>query len=527
MGAIGRIFDQSDFMPHGMCFLWRPDILALHVASDVLIAIAYFAIPAFLFVLSRRRDDLLPRWALHLFIAFILLCGLTHLAAVWVIWKPDYTVEGLVKLATAVVSLTTAVLVWIALRNILAIPSRHDLQTLNASLRDQIAERERTEQSLRKTQEFLRAVFDTVQSGIFACDTEGVITLTNPAARAFFGAGERVFTRDGWGTGEYVLYESGGENPVADELRPLYRAFHAGVLPPTDVVVGLKDGSRRSLQARGRAMVDESGEKFGAVVSMEDVTDIRAAETELRRLNAGLEESVRARTAELMRSNADLERFASVASHDLQEPLRSVAGFCGLLQKKYAGKLDPEATGFIKQVVDGATRMQTLIEDILAYSRLRPAVEETVAVRLDAVLEKVLDSLSDAIESAGARIAADSLPTVVGVPFQLEQLLQNLLSNALKYRGDRPPEISIGAERDGAVWRITVADNGIGFDQRFADRIFQLFQRLHARDQYWGSGMGLAICHKVVTGHGGRIWAESTEGVGSHFRFTLPAADVA
>jgi light-regulated signal transduction histidine kinase (bacteriophytochrome) len=226
---------------------------------------------------------------------------------------------------------------------------------------------------------------------------------------------------------------------------------------------------------------------------------------------------------ELARSNAELEQFAYVASHDLQEPLRMVASYTQLLARRYKGKLDAAADEFIAFAVDGATRMQGLIHDLLSYSRL--TVRGQTLQPTDSVFacKSALEHLRAAIEASNARITVGDLPKVMAYGTQLTQLFQNLISNAIKYCDKRAPEIAVSAATDGGQWVFSVRDNGIGIEPQYSERIFQMFQRLHTREQYSGTGIGLAICRKIAERHGGRIWVESQPGRGSNFLFTMPA----
>ncbi len=248
-------------------------------------------------------------------------------------------------------------------------------------------------------------------------------------------------------------------------------------------------------------------------------------EDEIRALNESLERRVQERTTELQRSNQDLAQFAYVASHDLQEPLRQVSGFVGLLQDRYQGKLDADADQYIHYAVDGARRMSQLISDLLAYSRVSTGGREPSAVSCQEALDKALANLGTAISESGARVTRDPLPDLLADGPQLAMLFQNLLGNALKFRREGlAPEIHVGARREGDQWVLWVRDNGIGIPPEQFDRIFTIFQRLHARDKYPGTGIGLAICKKIVERHGGRIWVESKVGEGTTFFFSLPAA---
>lgn len=263
------------------------------------------------------------------------------------------------------------------------------------------------------------------------------------------------------------------------------------------------DGERAWYANRAGPILADGEVQAALLISM-DITDRKRMEEELRR------------------SNADLEQFAYVASHDLQEPLRMVASYVQLLQRQYKGQLDKDAETYIEYAVDGAQRMQAMIKDLLTYARVDVNEEAFQAVDLETVVDEVVEGLAGMIEQVGATVRRSDLPTVEGVPSQLRQVLQNLLTNALKFHGETAPEISISAERIGQAWQVSVTDNGIGIPEPYMDKIFQLFQRLHTRDKYPGTGIGLAICRKVVQRHGGEIWVEGNEDGGSTFRFTLP-----
>lgn len=284
-----------------------------------------------------------------------------------------------------------------------------------------------------------------------------------------------------------------------------------------------RDGSYRCLSFSAQAGIAE-----GLIYAVaKDITERREAEKSLQRAT----EQLRRRATELERSNADLEQFAYVASHDLSEPLRMVSGFVQLLAKRYHGKLDADADEFIGYAVEGVNRMQELIDDLLTFSRIGRDGRESVDVDLTSVAQRALKALSTQVAETGATVDVGSLPTVRGNQRELSQLFQNLLSNGLKFRGTAAPRILVTSQPDeheesaGARWEVSVADNGIGIAPRHAERIFKMFQRLHMRDLYPGTGIGLPICKKVVEHHDGRIWVEPNPGGGTVFKFTLPTVE--
>ena len=234
------------------------------------------------------------------------------------------------------------------------------------------------------------------------------------------------------------------------------------------------------------------------------------------------EESLTLQAQELTRSNADLEQFANVASHDLQEPLRAVAGYTQRLQKRYKGKLDEEADEFIAYAVDGAERMQVLIDDLLAYSRVATQELELGTTDCNAVFDQTLTNLKVAIEDSDAKVTRDDLPTLTADSSQMGRLFQNLLANAIKFRREEPPTVHVSAEPRNGAWLLSFRDNGLGIAPQHRDRIFLIFERLRSRFQYAGTGIGLAVCKRIVERHQGDIWVESEPGVGTKFYVSLP-----
>jgi len=246
-------------------------------------------------------------------------------------------------------------------------------------------------------------------------------------------------------------------------------------------------------------------------------------EQQLRQQRREAEETLAQKVKELARSNQDLEQFAYVASHDLQEPLRMVAAYTQLLAEKYKGKLDEQADKYIHYAVDGATRMQTLVQDLLAFSRAGREGTEMSTTDCNIVVQQALLNLEAAVRDSGTQVKCMTLPTIHASGAQLRQVFQNLIGNAIKFRKPEPPVVQITAQKEGNEWLISIADNGIGISSDYLNDIFVIFHRLHTRDEYPGNGIGLAICKRIIERHGGRIWVESEKGNGTTFKFSLPA----
>jgi PAS domain S-box-containing protein len=373
--------------------------------------------------------------------------------------------------------------------------------------------RERTVE-LTRQREFLDAILDNVADGIVACDGDGRLTLFNRASREFHGLPAEPLPPDQW-AGRFDLFEADGQTPMAAADIPLFRALNGERVRDAEMVIAPKGLPRRTLMASGQPLIDASGTKLGAVVSMRDIT--------ARKL---LEEREQAIARELRRSNEELEKFAYVASHDLQEPLRKIQAFGDRLKTKQRHALGEEGQDHLDRILKAAGRMRTLINDLLAFSRVTTRGQPFARVDLNDVVAGVLSDLELRVGQTGAEIEVGQLPAVDADPTQMRQLFQNLIGNALKFhKPGEPPRVAVRGEvvpGDPTQVRLTVSDNGIGFDEKYLDRIFQVFQRLHGRDEYEGTGVGLAICRKIVERHRGEITARSRPGEGSAFVVTLP-----
>jgi PAS domain S-box-containing protein len=378
------------------------------------------------------------------------------------------------------------------------------------TMRD-ILERKRVEAEQRRMATVLRDSNDAITVQTF----DGKITAWNRGAERMYGYTEA----------EALKLEI--RDLVPEDKRAEVREFGAPIargeiIPAIETQRITKDGRLLDVSLTATALVDDDGKPLGFATTERDITNRKQAEAALRVAHDILEQRVRERTAELQRSNAELEQFAYVASHDLQEPLRMVASYTQLLARRYEGKLDADADEFIGYAVDGANRMQRLINDLLAYSRLGSKGEKFEPSDCAAIFDAACGNLRSPIDETGAVVTHNALPTVRGDQDQLVQLFQNLLGNAIKYRGDAPPRINVSAAKQNDAWVFAVKDNGVGIDPKYSERIFTIFQRLHSQAEFPGTGVGLAICKKIVERHGGRIWVESRPGQGSTFYFTIP-----
>jgi PAS domain S-box-containing protein len=372
----------------------------------------------------------------------------------------------------------------------------------------EIQERKQVEEALRESEERYRTILENIEDGYYEVDLAGNLTFFNDSMCRMWGYPEEELM--GMNDRQYTDQENAKK--LFQAFNKVYRTGEPRRECDWEII--RKDGTKRCIEASVSLQKDSSGKPIGFRGIIRDITERKRAE-----------ESLKEKTEELARSNRDLEQFAYVASHDLQEPLRMVTNYVQLLARRYKGKLDSDADDFINFAVDGATRMWKLINDLLTYSRVGTQARDLELTDFEMVLNQSLDNLKVAIEENGAVVTHDPLPTVVADHLQLGQLFQNLIGNAIKFQGKEPPRIHISASRNGNGWTFSVRDNGIGIAPEYAERIFVIFQRLHGRDAP-GTGIGLAICKKIVERHGGNIWVESEVGKGATFYFTLPEGKV-
>lgn len=378
-----------DFLPHGFCLVWQPELMMTHIVSDAIITLSYYSIPVALAYFIAERRDLAYRWVFGLFVAFIFACGTTHLMAIITLWEPLYWIDGWLKAGTAGLSVVTAVLLWPLMPKVLALPSPDQLRKSNEDLQLQMGERQR-------------------------------------------------------------------------------------------------------------------------------------AEAEIRRLNNELEKRVIERTTQYEETNQELEAFAYTVSHDLRAPLRAINGFANIVLKDYYTQLPVEVQRYLNLMRDNAHQMGNLIDDLLAFSRLGRQEIRKDTVNMTQLVQFVVKKLNLEYEERPININVKDLPPCQGDATLLKQVFINLLSNAIKFTRDRDvAEIEVGYQTDDGEVVYYVKDNGVGFEMEYAHKLFGVFQRLHRAEDYEGTGVGLAIVHRIIQRHGGEIWAESVVDQGATFYFTL------
>jgi len=392
-----------------------------------------------------------------------------------------------------------------------------ELSRSNAKLKEQADELRKQSEVLQKAEQRFRSLLEAAPDAMVMCREDGKVVMVNSRTEVLFNCSrDRLLSKDlrtlvrGWGD---RLPAAGDE-----DFSP---AMIAGVEGGVEVLAFPENRAPFPVEITFSPLQTEEGVVITSAIR--DISERKRTEEQIRQLNANLEERVLDRTEALLRSNEELQQFAYVASHDLQEPLRTVSVYAQLLAKRYKGQLQGDADQFINYIVESAERMERLIHDLLDLSRVEARVADFFTnISCETVLDDAIHNLRSLIEESGAVIVRERLPVVTGDAMQLTRLFQNLLVNSIKYRGVDVPRVRISAESVGNEWLFSLKDNGIGIDPRYAEKVFGIFKYLQPRDRTAGNGIGLAICRKIVSRHEGRIWVESELGKGATFYFTLP-----
>ncbi len=525
----GKLFDHSDWPARWHCGHWSDFHGWLYIISDLAIWSAYFAIPLLIIrYVIRQRQQVRFNSLYFLFAAFILACGITHFFDALMFWIPVYRVSALIRLITGILSWLT---VWQLVK---LLPTAFSLKT-SKELEQEVKLREQAERALLQQNKLLNESQQMASVGSWEWNVKsGKITWSDEQYRIW-----------GMPVGSELAYDQylktihpADKEYISDHIRRAletkdYPTFYHRIVTPA--------GEVRHILARGEVDVDDAGAPLRIAGTSQDVTQLKADELHLF-----------AKTLQLERKAGELEQFAYIASHDLQEPLRKISTFATMLQTSAAAAGPERQEALIEKIVNATARMQQLVDDILDFSHVSNDKLIYQPVNLNTIIRFVQADMDLRIQASGAVIQVSSLPEVEGIPPQLQQLFQNLFTNAIKFaREGVTPAINITAgqvsgeelEQDEKAWirqfvpdmhisafeslkfcRVRVTDNGIGFDPQFADKIFQIFQRLHGRGEYEGTGIGLAICRRIMENHHGMIRAESEPGMGASFVLVLPVS---
>ncbi|WP_421875870.1 sensor histidine kinase [Pacificispira sp.] len=448
--TLTTIFDRAGLMPHGVCFAWRPDLVFAHAGADLMITVAYLAIPIALYKLVKARADIQFGWVLYTFAAFILLCGLTHAVNMYVLWEPNYAFQALVKLATAIVSIATAVLVWRILPKLYALPNMSQLLQTNKQLATE-AKKHATakEQLAQRTNELQASNQDLTESN------------------------------------RLLVSEIEQHTVAKDQLAQ----------------------RTEELQASNEDLT-ESNHRLALEIDERKAVQLRLA----------------AMTQELQRSNEDLESFAYTASHDLRAPLRGIGNLIGWVREDLGDKVDEDAESKFSLMTDRVQRMERMLEDLLQYSRIGRTDLQEAEFQPEQKIREAFDLLN--AEQRFELEIPDPLPTLSGTPIAFQQVVANVIGNAIKHHDGETGRIRVYSTRQDAFVRITIADDGPGIPEQYRERVFALFQTLKSRDSVEGSGMGLAIVRRVLDVAGGKVSITGNDhGRGASVHIDWPAPE--
>jgi two-component system, LuxR family, sensor kinase FixL len=544
MQFLRNLIFPGGFMPHGYCYLWSPDLIGLHVVSDSLIALSYLSIPITLVHFARKRRDIPFSWMFLCFGAFIVACGGTHIMEVWTIWFPSYWLAGAVKAVTACFSVATAILLIQLTPRALALPATQWLIEINRKLTWEVEQRAEAESSLRRVSEDLEERVAERTAALVASNQslreseQRYRTLVEHAPEAIV-----VLDLD---VGRFADANQNAERLFGMSREELLRVGPVEVSPPfqpdgrpsSEAAKTELDRSLRHEVARfewthrnttGKEIPSEislvclpsSGRNL-VRASIVDISERKKAVEEIHKLNAELEVRVKERTAQLEAANRDLESFTYSVSHDLRAPLRHMDGFSKILVEDYGPQLPPGAKQHVERVRAATRHMGQLVDDLLNLARVGRGSLRIVNADLNEVLAETILSLEAETRGRLVDWRVGRLSRAQCDPGLMRQVFFNLISNALKFTHHREKAvIEIGEIRGEGEPVIFVRDNGVGFDMKYADKLFQVFQRLHGEEEFEGTGVGLAIVYRILQKHGGGIRAESSPRIGATFFFTV------
>lgn len=495
--ALLASFGVNDLVPHGYCLSWNPALLWTTVLSDATMVLGYGSYPIAVTYFVWKRKDLQYRWLyLAFFNGFILTCTATHLMSVVTVWNPQYWVAAYVNALSAVVSVATVFAIWWVIPRALTLPSPEELKVQ------------------RSAAEYARSLIEASLDPLVTISPEGKITDLNQAT-------ERATGRS---RSELIGTDFSDYFTEPDKAREAYtEVFAQGAV--TDFPLALRhcDGHITDVLYNASVYCNEAGKVLGVFAAARDVTELKKAEERITELNRDLERRVAGRTAELEAANKELEAFSYSVSHDLRAPLRAIDGFSQVLLEDYKDRLDDEGRQLLSRVRNSTSRMAQLITDILHFSRVGRSGMSISTIDMDGLVQDVLDELKPLLAEHPMPINVGPLPEARGDRAMIYQVVENLLSNAIKFCGKKADaRIDVDGRTEDGKTHYYVKDNGAGFDMKFADRLFGVFQRLHRADEFEGTGIGLAIVKRIIARHGGEVWAEGEVGQGATFYFSIP-----
>ena len=506
-----RDWDGNAFMPHGMCYMWQPTTLWSNVLGDSIIALSYFLIPVGLIYFVRQRKDFEMPGILVAFALFIISCGTVHTISVVNVWVPLYNTAGILKGITAVVSVGTLALMFIKMPMALAIPTPSELQKVNEQLLLQIQEKERLQKELEEKADKLE-------------DTVRLLSATQEAAN--IGAWRADLKKDQlfWSDQVYRIHDVGigaelkmehGINFYREEYREeVQRTVQKAISEqiPWDRIWQLKTGENtyKWVRAIGYPVLENE-----QVIALEGLfMDI----DEQKKDKLNLEKY----TEELEEKNKELESFSYSISHDLRAPLRSINGFSDILMEELSEEIGEEGKRLLKIIKENALKMGGLIDDILDYSRVGRYELTVSPIDMNVLVNTVVEELTHANQHLKIKFSIGNLEPLTGDSVLIKQVFQNLIDNAIKYSSlNEEVVVEIGSKKLDRQVQYYIKDNGVGFDEKYLEKIFGVFQRLHSNTEFSGTGVGLAIVKKIIEKHKGRVWAKSSKGMGATFYLTM------
>lgn len=506
-----RDWNTNSFMPHGMCYMWQPVTLWSNVLGDAITAISYFLIPTGLIYFMRKRKDFDMPGILLAFAVFIISCGLVHAISVVNVWIPLYNTAGVLKGITAIASAGTLALMYIKMPEALSIPTPSELQKVNDELLQQIKEKEKLQIQLEEKATKLE-------------ETVRLLSATQEAANIGAWRADLIANQLFWSDQVYKIHglENGKTLSIEEGINFYSDAYHEEVKTTVknaiddhgswDKIWQLKQGDNEDKWVRSIGYTVVKNEKVVALEGLfMDVDTTMKSQIKLERYTGQLEEK-----------NKELEAFSYSISHDLRAPLRSINGFADILVEDFSKILGDEGHRLLTIIKDNALKMGELIDDILQYSRLGRAEMNISNVDVQSLVHNIVRELKQAYDHPKIEVDINKLKPISGDHVLIKQMFQNLIDNAIKYSSKNEViEIEIGCRQKAGKTQFFVKDNGAGFDEKYQDKIFGVFQRLHSSNEFKGTGVGLAIVKRIVEKHQGSIWAESSKGSGATFYITL------